>query len=579
MAFYLKSKHPIVTPKKVAFLFVLLMLAVSCSNKKESKIGTQVTYPPSIILIVTDDQGWGDLSSSGNPNLNTPNIDALAYNGISFDNFFVQPVCSPTRAELLTGREAAKLGVYSTSEGGERFDLEATTIAEIFKGAGYETAAYGKWHNGTQPPYHPNSRGFNDYYGFTSGHWGNYFNSDLDHNGNIVKGNGFLTDDLTDRALEFIEKNKDQPFFLFIPYNTPHSPMQVPDEYWNRFKNKILDSIYAGHEKEDLNFTRAALAMVENIDENIGRISQKLKQLSLEENTIVVYLSDNGPNDWRWNGKLKGKKGSTDEGGVKTPFYVQWKNKLPAGRKIQNIASSIDVLPTLAKMAGLIYLGKTSLDGMDLSPLLFNQKVFWKDRVIYSHWNGKTSVRSQKYRLDYENQLFDMEQDMGQQVNVAARYPKIADSLKQLRENWLAQLPDFSKISKPFTLGHPKYSSTQLPARDGLGHGNIERSNYYPNDAFFTNWISENDSISWDVDVLHEGDFEVLMYYTLAKENSGVTVQLSQGKSELRAKIIQSHDPPLRGMEDDRYLRMESYVKTLNPYLWALLIYKRDENP
>ena len=159
-----------------------------------------------------------------------------------------------------------------------------------------------------QPPYHPNAQGFDDYYGFASGHWGNYFSPMLERNGQIVKGNGFLVDDLTQHGLEFMEKNKERPFFLYLPLNTPHSPMQVPDAFWNRFKDKELKMTYQGEQNEDMQITKAALALVENIDGNVGRITQKLRDLQLEENTIVIYLSDNGPSDWRWNGGMRGKK-------------------------------------------------------------------------------------------------------------------------------------------------------------------------------------------------------------------------------------------------------------------------------
>ena len=180
------------------------MLILSCNF---SKIEKQVKHP-NVIIILTDDQGWGDLSMSGNTNINTPNIDKLAQNGAVFERFYVSPVCSPTRAEILTGRYHVRGGVYSTSEGGERLDLDETTMADNFKQNGYKTAAYGKWHNGMQYPYHPNARGFDDFYGFCSGHWGNYFSPMLEHNGEIVKGDGFLPDDLTNKALSFIESNK-----------------------------------------------------------------------------------------------------------------------------------------------------------------------------------------------------------------------------------------------------------------------------------------------------------------------------------------------------------------------------------
>jgi arylsulfatase A-like enzyme len=168
---------------------------------------------PNVVVILADDQGWGDLSVHGNTNLNTPNIDSLARDGALFERFFVCPVCSPTRAEFFTGRYHPRGGVYSTSTGGERLNLDEKTIGDTFKAAGYATGAFGKWHNGMQYPYHPNARGFDEFYGFCSGHWGNYFSPVLEHNGTLVRGNGYITDDLTEHALAFIEQNKDRPCF------------------------------------------------------------------------------------------------------------------------------------------------------------------------------------------------------------------------------------------------------------------------------------------------------------------------------------------------------------------------------
>ncbi len=210
--------------KSIYFVLATALLGISCDQEKSKE-------RPNVIVILSDHQGWGDLSFTGNRNLQTPNIDQIASEGASFENFYVQPVCSPTRAEFLTGRYSFRGGIRSTSEGGERLDADETTIADVFKAAGYQTAAYGKWRNGMRHPYHPNARGFDDFYGFCSGHWGNYFSPMLERNGEIVKGEGFVIDDLTDKGIEFIEKNKDQPFFLYLPYNTPHSPMQVPDKW------------------------------------------------------------------------------------------------------------------------------------------------------------------------------------------------------------------------------------------------------------------------------------------------------------------------------------------------------------
>src|SRR5262245_55855149 len=182
---------------------------------------------PNIVVILADDQGWGDLSINGNTNLRTPHIDALARDGARFERFFVQPVCSPTRAEFLTGRWHPRGSVHGVSTGAERLNLDERTVAEAFRAAGYATGCFGKWHNGSQYPYHPNGRGFEEYYGFTSGHWGEYFDPPLDHNGRPIRGKGYLTDDLTDRAVEFLNKNAvaGRPSFCYLAYNTPHSPM------------------------------------------------------------------------------------------------------------------------------------------------------------------------------------------------------------------------------------------------------------------------------------------------------------------------------------------------------------------
>ena len=516
---------------------------------------------------MSDDQGWGDLSLNGNTNLSTPNIDRLAERGMIFDRFFVSPVCSPTRAEILTGRYHPRGGVYGTSAGGERLDLDEITIAEIFRNAGYKTAAYGKWHNGMQYPYHPNARGFDEYYGFCSGHWGNYFSPMLEHNGALVKGDGFIIDDLTSNAMSFIEENRDQPFFVYLPYNTPHSPMQVPEKWWEKFEEMELSKHHRDPEKENLQHTMAALAMCENIDWNVGRLVEKINEMGLEENTIIIYLSDNGPNGWRWNGGMKGRKGSTDEGGVRSPMIMQWAGKIEAGKKIEQIAGAIDLLPTLTDLVGIEYNPENFLDGVSLEPLIMNKDRDWEERLIFNHWGNRTSVRSQRYRLDNQGQLFDMQKDPGQSTDIAEKEPGIADWLEAAKREWeatvLAELPE--KDTRPFPLGHPDFRLTQLPARDGKPEGNIKRSNRYPNCSFFTSWTSTEDRITWDAEVLAAGDFEVVVYYSCPEKDVGATFELSFGDSKLTGRITEAHDPPLTGMENDRDVRIESYVKEFKP--------------
>ncbi|MDA8527182.1 arylsulfatase [Opitutaceae bacterium] len=519
---------------------------------------------PNIIVILTDDQGWGDLSISGNTVLDTPNIDRLAREGAIFDRFYVSAVCSPTRAEFLTGRHHARSGVYSTSEGGERVDPDEKMIGEFFQEAGYRTAAFGKWHSGMQYPYHPNARGFEEFYGFCSGHWGDYFSPMLEHNGQMVTGNGFVIDDFTDRAMDFIEESGDEPFFVYLPYNTPHSPMQVPDRWWNKFKDLELPADHPPSRGDQLDHTRAAFAMCENIDWNVGRIMDKLDALEIADNTIVIYFSDNGPNGTRWNGGMRGRKGSTDEGGVRSPFSLRWPAKVKTGTEVAQLCTVMDMLPTLAEVSGVKLAGGKPLDGMSFAPLLWGDDDHWPERTIVNHWKTRTSARTPQYRLDYEGNLYDMLADPGQTTAINDKEPKVAAELAQVVEDFRAEMltnygPEFD--DRPFVVGHPDEKITQVPARDGKGHGNIKRSNRWPNDSFLTNWTSVDDSITWDCEVGQTGTYAVELFYTCPPADVGSTVELSFRGDAITAKIVEAHDPPLRGMEHDRFVRGESYVK------------------
>ena len=529
---------------------------------------------PNVIVILTDDQGWGDLSLNGNKNLATPEIDALARAGTQFDRFFVCPVCSPTRAEFLTGRYHPRSGVYSTSAGGERINLDEMTIGQTFQAAGYATAAFGKWHNGMQHPYHPNSRGFEEYYGFCSGHWGNYYSPMLERNGKIVQGKGFIIDDLTDKAMAFMELNRKKPFFVYIPYNTPHSPMQVPDRWWDKFKSKDLVMHNRDPKRENVPHVRAALAMCENIDWNVGRILKKLEALKLANDTIVVYFCDNGPNGARWNGGMKGRKGSTDEGGVRSPLLIRWPGKISAGQKVPQISAAIDLLPTLADLAGIRVASKKPLDGVSLKPLLTGSVKRWPDRTIYSHWRDRVSVRTQRFRLDHQGNLYDMQNDPGQTRDVSKQHSTVALELRRAKEGWSRTfLPGLKQPPRPFVVGHPGSKYTQLPVRDAVASGQIKRSNKFPNCSYFTNWVSTKDVISWDVDVASSGIYDVEIYYACPKKDVGATIELSfknnnprvSAISAVRGQVAEAHDPPLRGAREDRVQRKESYVKSFKP--------------
>jgi len=535
------------------------LFAVACSSGPEEQ-----SAPPNIVVVISDDQGWGDLSVHGNANLATPNIDSLARDGALFDRFFVAPVCSPTRAELLTGRYHPRGGVYSTSAGGERLDLDERTVADVLLAAGYRTGAFGKWHNGSQHPYHPNARGFEEFYGFTSGHWAQYFDPILEHNSEIVRGQGFIIDDLTDHAMHFIEGAGQQPFFAYIAYNTPHSPMQVPDRFWRKFADAELPQRHRDPELEDLNHTRAALAMVENIDWNVGRILGKLDELGVTENTIVLYMSDNGPNGSRWNGGMKGRKGSTDEGGVRSPALMRWPARIAPGSKIMEIAAAIDLLPTFAEVAGVEVAGDKPLDGRSLVPLLSGAEEAWADREIVSTWRDRTSVRNQRFRLDTDGALFDMSRDPEQRTDVSAQHPdvtrKLGEVAQRAGDEFAAEL---GEDDRPFPVGEA--ARTWLPARDAAATGGVERSNRFPNSSYFRNWQSTDGAVSWDVEVSTPGEFLVTLYYACREGDEGSLVELSYLDSSLEARIDEPHDVPLIGGADDRVERQESYTKDFRP--------------
>jgi arylsulfatase A-like enzyme len=525
---------------------------------------------PNVVVFLTDDQGWGDLSMNGNANLSTPNVDSLARDGASFDRFYVCPVCSPTRAEFLTGRHHVRSGVYSTSAGGERMDLDETTVADLFQKAGYATGAFGKWHNGMQFPYHPLGRGFDYFYGFCSGHWGHYFDPLLERNGKPVRGKGFCVDDFTNEAMGFIERsvNSKKPFFAYLPYNTPHSPMQVPDRWWNKFKDRKLEDMMRNRkpEKEDRLHLLAALAMCENIDWNVGRLLKKLDELKVAEDTIVVFFHDNGPNGTRWNGDMEGKKGSTEEGGTRSPLLVRWPKGIKAGIKVMEIASARDLLPTLTDLAGIPSKTSKPLDGKSLKPLLSGKEKGWQARTLISSWKGRVGARNQRFRLGYKGRLFDMHNDPGQRVDVSKKFPGVARDLKSSVEDFRNEvLPELGKDERAFVIGHPGVSWTQVPARDGTTHGGIKRSNKFPNCSYFTNWTKEEDYLSWDVEVGKAGTYEVELWYACPKKDVGAVIELSFLGQLLKAKIVDPYDPPMRGMKEDRSPRNESYVKDFKP--------------
>lgn len=530
---------------------------------------------PNVVIFLADDAGWGDYSHNGNTQVRTPNIDSIATGGASLERFFVCPVCSPTRAEFLTGRYHPRGGVRGVSTGQERLDLDEATVADAFKAAGYATGAFGKWHNGSQWPYHPMARGFEEYFGHSSGHWGEYFDAPLEENGRMIRTQGYIVDVCTDRALRFIDKNQDRPFLCYIPFTTPHSPWAVPQADWQRFKEKPITQRATEPDKEVLEETRCALAMIENQDANVGRVLAKLTELKLSDNTIVLYFSDNGPNSWRWNGGMKGRKATTDEGGVRSTCFFRWPAKIPAGRTVTPIAGAIDLLPTLTALAGVSRVGNKPLDGLDLSPLLLKQNAKWYDRRIFSTWAGRISVRTQRHRLDDQGQLFDMTDDPGQTVPMNDREPEVAAQLKQAVSAWRQEMisssrqPESVTTSKgtgpkkvagvgmgnavdlrPIPVGYREFPITMLPARDGEPRGGVTRSSSAPNCSYFVNWTAQEDSMVWLLDVHTTGRYEVVIDYTCPEPDAGSLIELSLRESRLTGRVTPGWNPPLYTNQD-----------------------------
>ena len=392
--------------------------------------------------------------------------------------------------------------------------------------------------------------------------------------------------------MEFIDANRDRPFFCYLAFNTPHSPMQVPDRFFEKFKDAELPMRYGGPEKEDVAFTRAALAMCENLDWNVGRVLARLDERRLADRTIVLYFCDNGPNGWRWNGGMRGRKGSTDEGGVRAPLLLRWPGHVPPGTRVATIAGAIDLLPTLAGLAGVpvaphadkpldgtdlspVVLGGAAarrpgrvtpgtrvapiadatdlpstiaglvrvpvvslpdkpLDGTDFSPISRGGAARLTDRRIFSHWNGKVSVRTQQYRLDASGRLYDMTADPGQHRDIARERPDVAADLSRAVADWSRELlPGLTDDRRPFPVGYRALPITWLPARDGVPHGHIRRSAAAPNCSYFTNWSSTDDRITWDVEVATTGRYEAVVYYTAAASDVGAVLEISFGASRV----------------------------------------------
>lgn len=492
---------------------------------------------PNIVLIMSDDQGYGDLALHGNKYIKTPNLDAFAKNNIQFERFFVSPLCAPTRASLLTGRYSLRTGVKGVARGEETMNAEEITLAEALRGAGYRTGIFGKWHNGENFPYTPNGQGFDESFGFNLGHWNNYFDSTFKHNGQPEKTKGYAADVFTDKALNFIESNRTRSFFCYLAFNTPHSPLQVPDRYFDRYKAMGLEDKEA-----------AVYGMCENIDDNVGRLLKRLAELKLDENTIVIYLSDNGPHGVRYNAGMRGTKGSLHEGGSRVPFFLRWPERFNSPQIITNIAAHIDLFPTLLELCRVPLPKGFPLDGRSLVPLLEGKTNAWPDRILFSQHQSPRNksrvtgaLRTQQFRMVNEGrgwELFDMQADPGETKDVSAEFSAKKRELIAAYETWWKEvLPVALKPKPPISVGYAQENPVELSVAQSEFTGDLRFSGKHPNNAWLTGWTNVHDTITWNLDVVREGNYEITLVYLCPKKEAGSKVQIASDDSSIEALI------------------------------------------
>jgi arylsulfatase A len=457
--------------------------------------------------------------------------------GARFDRFFVSPVCAPTRASLLTGRYFLRTGVVEVvPDHLATMQLDEVTLAETFKQADYATGLFGKWHLGKWYPYHPNVQGFDEFVGFRSGAWGDYFDPTLERNGKQVPMEGYITDALTDRVLDFIEEHRAKPFFCYVPYNVPHSPFQVPDSYFDKYKIRGLDDR-----------TAAVYGMCENMDENVGRILAKLEELKLVEDTIVVFLTDNGPNGARYNAGMRGSKGKVDEGGVRVPMFVRWPGHIAPGTVVREIAADIDLFPTLIELCGIDMPETKPLDGRSLAPLLGGRQVEWPDRTLFSvrmdeQPGGQRRIagiaaRTPRWRLTVygdKAQLYDMITDPGQKQDVAPQHPQVAASLRAAIERWFADVTRNSPPRVPIPIGYEAEPVVRLGAPDAQLSGTILVKGKVAWDInWIHTWTSTDDYVWWDLDVVRQAMHKVSVTYVNPHQDVPVKVRIEGGDASI----------------------------------------------
>lgn len=433
---------------------------------------------PNIVFIITDDQGYGDLSCTGNPILRTPNLDALHDSSVRLTNYHVSPTCAPTRGALMSGHYTNRAGPWHTIKGRSFLRTSSTTWGEVFSRQGYATGLFGKWHLGDNYPYRPQDRGFTEVVshggggiGQTPDHWDNaYFNDTYLHNGSPRRYEGFCTDIFFAEAIRFMRKQagEGKPFLAYISTNAPHGPFHCPEEYWRPYAERGLT-------KEEAIF----FGMIANIDENVGRLRDFLATSGLAQNTIIIFTTDNGTATGHriFNAGMRGSKNSAYDGGHRVPLFIRWpQGGLAAARDVPQLTAHIDILPTLIELCGLPYPEDYTFDGRSIVPLLFNLPLAWPDRVIITDsqrvtdpvmWR-QSATMTQRWRLIDGVELYDMEADPSQVNDVAAAHPGVVQELRGAYESWWSRIAPTFAVETRIVIGHALGESVDLTAHDWI---------------------------------------------------------------------------------------------------------------
>ena len=486
----------------ISLYFVFLALSSLCFAQNTR---------PNVIVIITDDQGYGDLGINGNPHVRTPVIDNFAKKSIQFTNFYVSPVCAPTRASLLTGRYSLRTGIRDTYNGGAMMATEEITLAEMLKKANYKTGIFGKWHLGDNYPFRPSEQGFDESLIHLAGGMGqvgdittffkgdsSYFDPVLWHNNRPEAFEGYCSDIFTEQAIDFIEKNSQTPFFCYLSFNAPHTPLQVPDEYYARYKD-IDPSEGFGEDgkpfpsmtEQDKEDARKVYAMVENIDDNLGKLFKKLDQLGITENTLIIFMTDNGPQQRRYVGGLRDRKGSVFQGGIRVPFYLSYPAFFAGNREIEEPSAHLDLVPTLAEICNLDLPKDRTIDGRSLLPLLKNPSTTLPERSLFSYWSRgypelyvNIALQRGDYKLigntDYgapvdKFELFNVYKDPFEETNLIQVEKSKATALKtELDSIYQSLIHSPNLVNQPrIILGHPAENPVILNRNDAAGERGI----------------------------------------------------------------------------------------------------------